>query len=228
MPKLTTTSYAVLGLLNIQPWSAYDLTRQATRSLRYAWPVSESKLYSEPKRLVAAGLAEVTQEAAGPSRTKSVYRITDEGCRELARWLETDPAPPRLEFESMLRLLYADAAGKEHLLRALDLAVRQAEDVLADGIEILRGYAAGEAPFPERLHISVLVGLFNRDLLTLVQRWSTFARNEVENWPITTELGLTESTRRILEQLVADERVLPEANGRRGPAPPAEPAGQPL
>jgi hypothetical protein len=50
MAELTTTSYAILGLLNIKPWSAYELTQQAQRSLRYAWPKSESHLYAEPKR----------------------------------------------------------------------------------------------------------------------------------------------------------------------------------
>ena len=52
MAELTTTSYAILGLLNIKPWSGYELTQQAQRSLRYVWPKSESHLYAEPKRLV--------------------------------------------------------------------------------------------------------------------------------------------------------------------------------
>jgi hypothetical protein len=31
--RLTTTSYALLGLLAVQPWSTYELTRQMDRSL---------------------------------------------------------------------------------------------------------------------------------------------------------------------------------------------------
>ena len=65
MAELTTTSYAILGLLNIKPWSAYELTQQAQRSLRYAWPNSESHLYAEPKRLVRLGFARVTETASG-------------------------------------------------------------------------------------------------------------------------------------------------------------------
>lgn len=212
MTKLTTTSYAVLGLLNIRPWSAYELTRQAQRSLRFTWPKSESKLYSEPKRLVEAGLASVSQQPAGPRRTRSVYEITEDGRRELARWLGTEPAPPQLEFEAMLRLLYADAADKEHLLRALEMTASHAAQQYAEGLEMLRGYAAGEAPFPERLHISVLVGVFARDLLRLLERWADFVRAEVEQWPTTTDLGLTDRTERILELLVAEEPVLPSPN----------------
>ena len=34
---LTTTSYAILGLLSLRPHSAYELTNQARRSLRFIW-----------------------------------------------------------------------------------------------------------------------------------------------------------------------------------------------
>ena len=27
-PQLTTTSYAILGLLGVRPWTSYELTRQ--------------------------------------------------------------------------------------------------------------------------------------------------------------------------------------------------------
>ena len=55
--RLTTSSYAVLCLLAIRPWSGYELTQQATRSLRFAWPKSERLLYSEPKKLVEHEMA---------------------------------------------------------------------------------------------------------------------------------------------------------------------------
>ena len=53
---LTTTSYAILGLLAIKPWSTYELAQQMDRSLGRIWPRAQSKLYEEPKKLVARGL----------------------------------------------------------------------------------------------------------------------------------------------------------------------------
>ena len=41
---LTTTSYALLGLLSVKPWSTYELTQQMDRSLGRFWPRSTSKL----------------------------------------------------------------------------------------------------------------------------------------------------------------------------------------
>ena len=49
---LTTTSYAILGLLSVRSWSAYELTDQMKRGLRYTWPRTETRIYQEPKHLV--------------------------------------------------------------------------------------------------------------------------------------------------------------------------------
>ena len=68
--RLTTTSYALLCLLGVRPWSTYELTRQMDRSLGRMWPRATSKLYEEPKKLVAHGLATARAEAVGQrSRT---------------------------------------------------------------------------------------------------------------------------------------------------------------
>ena len=62
---LTTTSFAILGLLAVQPWSSYELTRQMDRSLGRIGPRAQSKLYEEPKKLVHHGLAGASAERVG-------------------------------------------------------------------------------------------------------------------------------------------------------------------
>ena len=54
---LTTTSYAILGLLRLRSWTPYELAKQVQKSLGWFWPRAERKLYDEPKNLVAHGLA---------------------------------------------------------------------------------------------------------------------------------------------------------------------------
>ncbi len=53
---LTSTSYAILGLLSLRPWTTYELAQQMQRALGQFWPRAESKLYEEPKKLVEHGL----------------------------------------------------------------------------------------------------------------------------------------------------------------------------
>ena len=208
MAELTTTSYTILGLLNIKPWSAYELTQQAQRSLRYVWPKSESHLYAEPKRLVRMGFARMTETPAGPVRTRQVYRITAAGRRALKRWLETEPAPPQLEFEAALRLFYADATDKDAVLSALMHTQEDLEQRYAEGMLLVDAWLGGEAPFPERLHISALVAAFTRDLLQLMIQWSEFAQREIERWPRTDDLGMTQRTRDLLQRLADEDPVM--------------------
>ena len=92
--ELTTTSQAILGLLALRSWTTYELAKQVQRSLGWFWPRTERKLYDEPKRLVAAGLATSKQEMTGAPRPRTVYGITRAGGRPLQRWLDEPPAPP--------------------------------------------------------------------------------------------------------------------------------------
>ena len=92
MRELTTTSYAVLGLLSVRSWTAYELTKQMSRSLSHIWPRAVSAIYKEPKLLVAHGLATASVEDNG-ERRRTRYSITPEGRRALEAWLARPSAP---------------------------------------------------------------------------------------------------------------------------------------
>ena len=50
-PSLSPTSFALLGLLALRPWTTYELANQTKRSLRFFFPRAERPLYAEAKRL---------------------------------------------------------------------------------------------------------------------------------------------------------------------------------
>jgi PadR family transcriptional regulator AphA len=201
---LSTTSYAVLGMLAVRPWSAYELTKQMRRSLAYCWPKAESVLYDEPKRLVRLGLVKADEEPAGNGgRTRAVYAITDNGRRVLRDWLATEPAPPRFELEPLLRLLYADQGGKDDARRAVAAARNWARGEVERGLAQLTEYQDDGGPFPDRLHIVVLFADLCARLIQAVEAWAAEAAVEIESWPRTDSLGMTPSTARRLDTLIA-------------------------
>jgi DNA-binding PadR family transcriptional regulator len=219
-PSLPMTSYAILGMLALRPWSAYELTQQTRRSLNYCWPTAESVLYSEPKRLVRLGLATAQRQAAG-RRTRTVYTITEQGRSVLAQWLATPPSPPSLEVEAMLRLLYADQGSKQDLLDTVHAARTWALTRAPDGLTQVRGYLTDGGPFPERLHIIALFARFYTDLFELLVRWADLAEAEIAAWPDTADLGITEQTRALLEELLTRLQALADrAVEQRAPGPP--------
>jgi DNA-binding PadR family transcriptional regulator len=199
-PTPSTTQRALLGLLAIRPWTAYELTRQMRRALRWAWPRSEANLYSEVKRLVPAGLATATgQETGGRSRTR--YDVTDRGREEVSAWLESQPpAPPQVEFEALLRLFLADQGTVDQLRRTIAETRAQILERIEEGVVIAEDYLHAP-PFPERAHLNVLFMHFSAGFARLVLAWCDDAEAEIETWPGTTAaVGLTPGTRRMLEQ----------------------------
>jgi PadR family transcriptional regulator AphA len=179
---LTTTSYAILGLLAVQPWSTYELTRQMDRSLGRFWPRAESKLYEEPKKLAAQGLAVATSQQVG-RRSRTVYAITDEGRTALAAWLRTPGAGPVLEFEQLLKVWFSDHGTKADALASLAAAGAWAAEQNEENKRAARAYAAGEGPFQQRAAQNMLAGAFLTDYCLLVARWAQWAADEVAQWP---------------------------------------------
>jgi DNA-binding PadR family transcriptional regulator len=179
---LTTTSYAVLGLLSIRPWSTYELTQQMDRSLGRMWPRTVSKLYEEPKKLVDHGLARAATERNG-QRARTVYAITAKGSRTLASWLQEPGAGPVLAFEQLVKVFFAENGTKADLLATLASAREWAQARCSESLAIGQQYAQGGGPFPQRLPELQLTSRFLTDFYALVGSWATWASEIVDTWP---------------------------------------------
>lgn len=181
-PRLTTTSYAVLGVLSLRPGTAYEIVKEVGRSLSHFWPRSERRLYDEPKRLVESGYARTREEGMG-GRLRTVYSITGEGRAALREWMDEPVAPPSFESEAVLRVSLADLGTKTQLLAALAQAREQSAALQKVGREIAQDALDGNDPFPERLHVVALMFEFVRGHIDLIERWARWAEEQIGNWP---------------------------------------------
>jgi PadR family transcriptional regulator AphA len=181
-PRMTTTSYAVLGLLAVRPWSTYELTQQMDRSLGRMWPRAQSRLYEEPKKLVALGLATAETQSVG-RRPRTVYTITGPGQAALTEWLAEPGEGPVLEFEQLVKLSFAEHGSREDALRTVAAARDWAERRNVVNLLAAREYAAGAGPYQHRAAQSMLAGAFFTDFYALVARWADWAEQQVRSWP---------------------------------------------
>ncbi len=84
-PRLTPTSYVVLGLIEqMQPASPYDLKRAVSLGVGQFWSLAHTQLYAECSRLAEAGLLSERREEGG--RRRRIYRLTKSGEEALDRW----------------------------------------------------------------------------------------------------------------------------------------------
>jgi DNA-binding PadR family transcriptional regulator len=183
--QLTTTSFAILGLLAIQPWSTYELAQLMRRSLHFIWPRAESNLYAEPKRLVDAGLV-AAEVGWNGDRKRTVYSITPEGRAALRDWLADEPPSQRLESEAALRVLYGNLGSKEDLLAAIARIAADADASIRHFCDLGEEYARGDGRFPERIHVNALLLTLMVEQARASARWARWAAEEVERWADTT------------------------------------------
>jgi DNA-binding PadR family transcriptional regulator len=198
-PPLTTTSYALLGLLSVRSWTTYELAKQVQRSLGWFWPRAERKLYDEPKRLVAAGLAEGEREMTG-ARPRTVYAVTRRGRSALRRWLGEAPAPPTLEFEGMVKVFFADSGTLEQLRATLTSIADTAEARLAELQEKVDELASDDVPFAERLHLNALGLRFMLDHERSIAGWARWALAQTTGWRSTADPGPWDHRQALKEQ----------------------------
>lgn len=182
--ELTTTSYAILGLLAIRPWSTYELAKQMRRNLHFFWPRAESNLYAEPKRLVSGGWARAHSQPVG-QRRRTVYSITVQGRRALERWLREPGVASRLEAEPLVKFVFADNSTKEYVLENLRRFRDDAKARHGELRVIFEEYLHQRDPFPERVHINVVAYRLLWDHAQADAKWAAWALDQVERWPNT-------------------------------------------
>jgi DNA-binding PadR family transcriptional regulator len=123
-PRLTPTSYLILGLLAREgPSTPYSLERQVAATLGNFWSFQHTLLYKEPPRLAALGLVTETREQEG--RRRRMLAITAPGLTALTAWLEWPAsAPTELRDLGLLQLFFMDLATGEARLRLAQQQLR--------------------------------------------------------------------------------------------------------
>jgi PadR family transcriptional regulator AphA len=87
--RLSDTSYAVLGLLDLfEPATPYQLKQVAQVSIFHFWSIPHTQLYTECARLAETGLLDERREEGG--RRRRVYRLSAAGRKALRGW-RADP-----------------------------------------------------------------------------------------------------------------------------------------
>jgi len=118
--KPNAVTWAVLGLIALEPRSGYDVKRIVDRTIRHFWAASYGQIYPELARLERLDWIAGADAPRG-GRSRRMFTITIEGEQALQDWLQGRDTRIELRDESLLRLFFADVASEElglGLLRA--------------------------------------------------------------------------------------------------------------
>ncbi|NOU83797.1 PadR family transcriptional regulator [Paenibacillus sp. LMG 31459] len=114
------TGYVLLGLLNEENLTGYEIKKIVDTRLSFFWSESFGQIYPELKRLAAGGLIAVCEEPVsveGKNSKQSIkYQITASGRYELQEWLKTPVEKETVRYELLLKLYFSNSSSSATML----------------------------------------------------------------------------------------------------------------
>jgi DNA-binding PadR family transcriptional regulator len=118
--------HAILGFLNLEPMSGYDLKKSFDNSVRHFWPADQSQIYRTLAQLAEAGRAEIENVTQEGKPNRKVYHITEAGRQELHSWLNTKLPPDEIREASLIQVFFAGELSDSEIR---DLFLHKAEQL---------------------------------------------------------------------------------------------------
>ena len=135
--------HAVLGFLELQPMSGYDLNKAFKESAGHFWSADQSHIYRTLADLESQELVNSTLVPQDGKPDRREYSITGQGKKELDAWLAS-PMPMDTMRESFLvRLFFAARLGAEGVLSLIAERI----DATQHAIDILEEVQCGTTEF---------------------------------------------------------------------------------
>ena len=130
MARKSTTRYAIMALLTIQPMSGYDV-RRALASIGGFWHESDGQIYPTLKKLVTEGLALKMVERQEGKPDRHVHTLTAAGQEMVKEWLRQPAEPSQLRDELLFKLFFGSLLSPPDTRRQLELYQTRVEKELA-------------------------------------------------------------------------------------------------
>ncbi len=123
---------AVLGLLNRQSMTGYEITKELDSALSEFWSAKHSQIYPELKSLDHDGLVTFDTEISGNQLERKRYSITPAGKKVFLAWersnLELKPTP---KDEFRLQLFFSDCLNANEQRAMVENHLEQRRERLA-------------------------------------------------------------------------------------------------
>lgn len=146
------TRYVLLGLLQEQPLTGYEMKQLIDIRFRFFWNESFGQIYPELKRMEADGLVSVSDESG--ARNQKRYRLTETGRRELKLWLTQPNEKESIRIELLLKVYFAKYGSSDILASQ----IKQFKEAHTVDYTILKAFEEElhSIPDPEGNHQDIL------------------------------------------------------------------------
>lgn len=121
--------HLLMGLINVEPITGYDLNKRFERGVQNFWTVSQSQIYRALHRMEKDGWVEVEMVVQEGSPNKKVYQLTETGRTELLTWLSQPIIVNKDYLPKMGQIFFGDALEREQALQLIRFYVGYYEEI---------------------------------------------------------------------------------------------------
>ncbi|HBE76312.1 MAG TPA: PadR family transcriptional regulator [Firmicutes bacterium] len=137
MRENMSLKHALLGFLNYESMSGYQLKRFFDESVRNFWNASLSQIYPTLSQMKDEGLLTLEVKYQDSSPNAKIYHITEQGRAELQKWLAEPQEPQNYRSAFLIKIFFGANIPPEQMINELKQRLQLAEEKLAVHRQIL-------------------------------------------------------------------------------------------
>ncbi len=126
--------HAILGFIQFQPMSGYDLKKYFDESVAHFWSATQSHIYKSLEHLQEQGWVESEFIPQEGRPTRNVYSITPAGAEELRRWLVTSLPLGQVREAWLIQVFFAHFQSNDEIVSLLEARM----DAIRARLEVYR------------------------------------------------------------------------------------------
>lgn len=126
------TRYVLLGLLQEEELSGYEMKKNIDIRMSFFWQESFGQIYPELREMIEEELIAFSNTASTGriKREKIIYKITPKGEKELKGWMEAENEKDTSRSEFLLKMFLSTGKNKEEMRKHIIKFKEQSEQKL--------------------------------------------------------------------------------------------------
>lgn len=126
------TRYVLLGLLQEEELSGYEMKKNIDIRMSFFWQESFGQIYPELSKMIKEGLINFsnTKSTGRMKREKIIYKITPKGEKELKQWMEAENEKDTSRSEFLLKMFLSTGKNEEEMRKHIIRFKEQSEQKL--------------------------------------------------------------------------------------------------
>jgi DNA-binding PadR family transcriptional regulator len=112
--------HAILGFLNHQNLTGYDLQKKIEKTINHFWSSTQSQIYRTLKELIDNELVEMQIVYQDNKPNRKNYTITPKGKEVLTNWLNASIEIPNHRNQFLVQFFFSDNIDNLHIIKNLE------------------------------------------------------------------------------------------------------------